>query len=204
MKKSVLVCVMLAALGISAQAYGYVLVYNVFGMVQAVDTADNSRDLKTVNGFIVLNVNETDGTVDESSVVLYGREGWRNRIFTVTDDAVVLTPYGNSIVLMVDTGMGNEIIMTGRARNTNIGLAGRTSAAPTLEGGMSLVGGQLFDLNEWLVGAGAMQAMLNNWLTRNANQTAITVDEAVDSILTNLESRGFVQLVDEVEPPLPG
>jgi len=203
MKRLAMVFVVLMALGVCAQADAFVLVYNAFGFVQAVDTASNDQDLKMVNGYIVLNINETDGTADESSVVLFGRVGWRNRVFTVTDDAVVFTPFGNFVTLAADTGAGSKIILTGRLRSRNVGLAARVAAATVLDGAITFEEAQLFDLEESLVGAGAMQAILNNFLTRNANVSANTVDEVVDAILTNLEARGFQELVEEEDPEDP-
>jgi len=201
MKKLILVSVMLVVMSISARAYGFVAVYNAFGILQAIDTATDSRDLKIVNGFIVLDINEAEGTAVESSVVLFGREGWQSRIFTVSPDAADLATFGNFVTLTIDTGTGNTIILTGRTVSRNVGLSARVLAAVYLDGGIMLEDGQLFNPDETLVGAGAMEAILNNSLTRNANRTALTVAEVVDAIIAKLEARGFVQLAGEVSPP---
>lgn len=206
MKRLRALCVMLLVLGLSAQAYGNVLVYNLYGSVQTVDTAANEGDTKVVLGYLVMDVNAVSGTADESSVVLYGREGRRNRVYTIYDDVVNLAKYGNNVAVMIDTGTHNSIIMTGRIRALNIGTRRapfRLDAASALSGAMSLQWGQLFDLSESLVGAGAMQASLNNQLTRTAYSSPDGVTETIDSILTNLEARGYHELVEEEEPTIP-
>jgi hypothetical protein len=206
MKRLRALCVMLLVLWISAQAYGNVLVYNLYGSVQTVDTAANAGDTKVVLGYMVMDVNVVSGTADESSVVLYGRAGRRNRVYTIYDDVVNLAKYGNFVTVMIDTGTGNSIIMTGRIRALNIGSRRapfRLDAASALSGAMSLQGGQLFDLSESLIGAGAMQASLNNQLTRTAYSSPDGVAEAVDSILTNLEARGYHDIVEDEEPTIP-
>ncbi|MGA2094051.1 MAG: hypothetical protein ABSH16_11710 [Sedimentisphaerales bacterium] len=202
MKKLLMVGLMMVVLGITAQANAYVLVYNLFGMVQAVDTAANGQVTQLLSGYIVLNINETDGTVDDSSIILYGRQGWRSRFYTVADDIVNFTTYGNFVTLIADNGQGDRIILTGRLRGANIGASARQRVADPLSGAMTLQNGQLFDANASLTGAGAMQANLNTWLTRNANSSATAFGDVVNSIISNLESRGF-QPVEESEPPVP-
>ncbi len=201
MKRLAAVCVVLLVLGLSAQAYGYVLVYNLYGMVQTVDTAANDGDMKVVLGYMVLDVDAVSGTAEESSVVLYGRQG-RNRIYTINDNIVNLAKYGNCVTVMAETGFGGSFILTGRVTRGN-GLAERLGAAGSLTGAMSLQWGVLFDPNESLVGAGAMQAMLNNPMTRTANSSPDRFAETVDSIIANLEASGYQELVEEEpeEPP---
>jgi hypothetical protein len=203
MKKLLVAGLMMAVLGITAQANAYVLVYTLLGNVQAVDIAANDQVTQMLNGYIVLNVNEADGTVDDSSMVLFGREGWRNRYYSIDDYAVNFTTYGNYVTLVAGNGQGNIIILTGRLRSTNVGAAARQQAATNLNGAMTLEYGQLFDFNASLTGAGAMQATLNNWLTRSVNSSGGTVDDVLDSIISNLESRGFQLIGDQEEPPMP-
>jgi hypothetical protein len=203
MKKLLVAGLMIAVLSITAQANAYVLVYNLFGNVQAVDTAANDQVKQMLSGYIVMNINDADGIVDDSSVILYGRQGWQNRFYTIDDDIVSFTTYGNYAVLIAGNGQGNVIILTGRLRSANIGAATRQRAAASLSGAMTLEYGQLFDTNDLLTGGGAMQATLNNWLTRIANSSDTVFDDLVDSILSYLESRDFQQVGDQEEPPLP-
>jgi hypothetical protein len=201
MKRLAAVCVVLLVLGVNAQAYGYVLVYNLYGMVHTVDTAANNGDMKVVLGYMVLDVDAVSGTAEASSVVLYGRQG-RNRVYTVNDDIVNYAKYGSYITVMMDTGLGKSFILTGRITRST-GLAEKLGAAGSFTGAMSLQWGQLYDPNESLVGAGAMQAMLNNPMTRNANSSPDRFDETVDSIIANLEASGYQELAEEEpdEPP---
>ena len=195
---------MLLVSGLGAQSYGAVLVYNMFGMVQTVDTAANDGDTQMVNGFLVMDVNEETGAAEASSLVLYGRAGWQNKVYTIYDDVVSLTEYGNFVAVTIDTGNGDSIILTGRIRTRGRGneLAASLGAASSLSGAMSLQEGRLFEVNESLVGAGAMQASLNNRMTRTANVSPDLFGETVDSIIANLEARGFQVLMEE-EPQMP-
>ncbi len=204
MKKLLVAGLMTAVLSITAQANAYVLVYNLFGNVQAVDTAANEQVTQLLSGYIVMNINETDGTVDDSSVILYGRQGWRNRYYTIDDNIVSFSTYGDYVTLVADNGQGNLIILTGRLRGTNISASTRQQVAGSLSGAMTLQDGQLFDANALLTGAGAVQATLNNLFTRSANASGDTLDDVLDSIISNLEWRGFQQAGDEAEPPVPG
>jgi len=204
MKKLLVAGLMIAVLSITAQANAYVLVYNLFGNVQAVDTAANDQVTQWLSGYIVLNVNDADGIVDDSSVILYGRQGRQDRFYAIDDDIVSLTTYGKYAVLVAGNGQGNVIILTGRLRSSNIGDATRQQVAASLSGAMTMEYGQLFDTNELLTGGGTMRATLNRWLTRSANSSDTVFDDLVDSILSYLESRGYQQPEDqEVPPPLP-
>jgi len=138
-----------------------------------------------------MDVNDVTGAADESSVVLYGR---RNRIYVVYDNVVNLAKYGNFVAVTIDTGTANTIILTGRIRTVNVGPRRqplRIAAAASLAGAMSLQAGQLFDPDELLVGAGAMQAVLNNLLTRTAYSSPDGLNETLDTVLTNLEERAI-------------
>lgn len=196
-----MVGLMMVVLGISSQANAYVLVYNLFGMVQAVDTTASSQVTQLLNGYIVINVSDDDGTVTDSSVILYGRQGWNNKFYTVGDNIVNFTAYGNFVTLIADNGSGDKIILTGQLRNTNIGTSSRQLIANMLNGAMTLQNGQLFDTNASLVGAGAIQATLNGWFTRGTNSASTAFGDVVNSITSNLESRGFQLVGNPVEPP---
>jgi len=205
MKRLAAAWVILLVLAWGAQAYGNVLVYNLFGVAQTVDTASDDGDTKLVTGYMVLDVNNVSATADASSIILYGRER-RSRVYTIYDDVVNLTKYGDYIAVMIDTGTGNTIVLTGRIRTVRIGAWRRglvLQAANSLSGAISFKWGTLFDLDESLVGAGAMQASLNNQLTRNNYSSPDGVEEAVDAILTNLEARGYQYLSQDEEPPVP-
>jgi hypothetical protein len=206
MKRLAAVCVVLLVLGVSAQAYGYVLVYNLYGAVHTVDTAADQSNLKIVVGYMVLDVDTVTGTAEASSVIFYGGQR-RGGVYTVNDDIVNLAKYGSYVTVMMDTGLGNSFVLTGRISTRGNGLAERLGEAGSLIGAMSLKWAMLFDPNESLVGAGAMQAMLNNPMTRTANSSADRFAQTVDSIIANLEAMGYQELAEEEPPPgepLPG
>jgi hypothetical protein len=169
-------------------------------MVQAVDTLAEDSETKFVNGFLVMEFNEADGIAEESCLVLFGREGRNTRLYTVYDNTVNLAVYGNYATAIIEAGTGSTIVMTGRMRARNVGNPQRENAATILNGAMTLQWGQLFDIEESLIGSGSMQATLNDWLTRNANSTGAEVGDMVYSIIETLEARGYEPVVEEEEP----
>lgn len=203
MKRLAALWVILFVLGLSTGAYGDVLVYNLYGVAQTVDTVSNDGDTKVIRGYMVLDVNEESSSADASYVVFYGRNG-RSRIYTFYEDIVVLTKYGNYLSVMMDTGTGNSVILTGRIGTVRIGPRRqrlRLNAANSLSGAISLQWSTLFDLDESLVGAGALRAYLNQQLTRNVYASPDGLEEAVDDVLANLEARGYQYLSPDDEGP---
>ena len=203
MKRLVMLCVMAAVLGVCSQSYGYVLVYDVWGQVQAVNTEANAIDRTMVRGSLVVDINETQGVATAGELVLFNRV-WRGPgVYTVSDTAG-MTIYGNSVVAVIDTNApGGKIIMTGntgRMFGRNIGLADRKNVANMLNGSIQLNGGILFDANESLVGGGNISATQDLWQTRNANMNTESVSNVVDGIITFLQSLGFTELT-MIEPP---
>jgi hypothetical protein len=202
-----MLCVLAAVLSVCSQSYGYVLVYNIWGQVKAVDTEANVMDRTMVRGTLVADINETQGVATAGELVLFHRDWDTNGVYTVSDK-VGITIYGNSIAVVIDTNApGGQIIMTGnvgRMWGRNIGPMDRKNVASMLDGSIHLNGGVLFDANEVLVGAGDMSAMLDFQQTRNANRNSNSVSDVVDGIISWLQARGFTELgaVDE-KPPIP-
>jgi hypothetical protein len=203
MKRLAVLCVVLMAMGMCAPSYGYVLVYDLFGMVRSVDVATNEIDRSDVRGYLAADIDEASGAVTATEVVLYGRDAGNNRVYIVTD-AVNMTMYGNNAAVVFDNGLGVSMILTGgRARQvSNIGLSQRMRIITTMEGSMHIRQSALFDTDMVLVGSGGMSAMLDSVLTRGANRAGEGIDEVVNDIASWLESRGFVDISEE-EPPVP-
>jgi len=200
MKRAAVVCALLLLLGFGTQAYGYVLVYRLYGTVQTVDTVSEDGDSKYLNGYMVLNIDDETGACEESSVILYARERWTDRVYTIFNDFIELKTYGDYATVMGNTGTGNSIILTGRTSRRNMGIPRMASAARTLSGGIAFEWGQLFDPDELLVGAGALQGRLDNWSTWVSNSSDEGFYESVNSILDDLESRRY-KFVGTEEPP---
>jgi hypothetical protein len=203
MKRLAVLFVMLAVLGVCSQSYGYVLVYNVSGMVKAVDTQANTMNRTMVRGTLVVDIDEAQGMATEGTLVLYNRVTRGGQGVYTVSEAVGITIYGNSVAAVMDTGwMGGNIIMTGgRKWNRNIGLSERKNIANVMDGSIHLNGNMLFDADEALVGAGIMTATLNLQQTRVANKNGDSVSAVVDDIISWLQGRGFTEFT--MEEPMP-
>jgi hypothetical protein len=206
MKRVAVLFVLMAVLGVCSQSYGTIYIYNVSGMVKAVDASSNNVGRTLVRGFFVVDMNQTEGTVTDQSFVMFGRNSDGNAVYTEAQ-AVNVTLYGNVVAVVINVqGNGDEIILTSdnvRINNRNFGLAARNRVITMLDGSMHLNGGILFDTSASLVGTGDMTAILDTLQTKNANKNGEGVSNVVDDIITRLQARGFTQLLDYGgnEPP---
>jgi hypothetical protein len=204
MKRVAVLCVLAAVLGVCSQSYGYVLVYDIWGMAKSVDITTNAMDRTMVRGTLVVDIDEQQGMATEGTLVLFNRIWGGQGVYTVSQ-AVGISIYGNSVAAVMDTGpMGGQIIMTGgigRMWGRNIGLADRKNVANTMDGSIHLNGNVLFDADASLIGAGMMSATLNLQQTRDANRNSNSVSDVVDGIISWLQGRGFTEIV--VEAPIP-
>lgn len=193
---------MLLLMGLCASSYGDVLSYNVFGVVRAVDIESDNLDRTAINGFLVVDVNETEGAITSSSLVLFGRDEDGARVYRRYDDTAYLTLAGNAEAFVIDAGQGCVIILTGNTRDRFRRHLNGINAANVLEGSIQIEWGSLLDLNQVLVGSGFLTANLNVEKTRDAALNARTVADIVDEIVQRLEQRGFVLVIAEEPAPI--
>jgi hypothetical protein len=207
MKRLAVLCVLAAMLGVCSQSYGYVLVYDVYGQVKAIDTQTNTMTRTMVWGKLVVDMDEEQGLATAANLVLYNRNRSGQGVYTIYD-SMGITIYGNSVAAVIDTSStGGQIIMTGgigRMFGINIGLGNRKNVASTLDGSIHFNGGILFETDQSLIGAGSMTATLNLQQTRDANRNSSSVVDMVDGIITRLQNRGFTELEDGGGGQIPG
>jgi hypothetical protein len=205
MKRLAVLSVVLVVLGVCVPSYAYVLVYDVFGTVRAVDIEADDVDRTTVRGSLVVDINEDEGMAVSAELVLYGRDAGNTRVYIVTD-AVNMALYNSQGVVVMDDGQGVSMVMTGqRARRvTNIGLSQGKRVISVLDGSILIRESALFDVDRVLFGSGSMSAMINLQQTRSANRATEAVSSVVDDIIGRLEARGYTALGPEEPPPLPG
>jgi len=206
MKRLAGICVMLAALAVCAPTNGYVLVYDVYGTLRAVDAGTGAMDRTMVQGYLVTEVDEAENAVVGTEVVLYGRDEDGNRVYT--DSATIDTVmYDNTVAVVGDLGQGGSIVLTGgrtRMWQRNIGIGNRVNVANMLDGDIRVIDGSLFDLDQVLTGASGITAMLDLMQTRSANRAGNALGDVVGDIISRLETRGFVPVAGEEEPSEPG
>jgi hypothetical protein len=205
MKRLAAICVMLAALGMCSPTYGYVLVYDVYGTLRAVNTETNDIGRTTIQGYLVAEVDEQGNTVTGAEAVLFGRDANGDKVY-VTSDTINMTLYGNNAVVVGDVGQNGGIVLTGsrtRMWQRNIGIGSRVNVANMLDGDIRVIDGAIFDLNLTLTGSGGIAAMLDLWLTRASNNAGEGLGDVIGDIISRLEARGFAAVVGEEEPPVP-
>jgi len=206
MKRLAGICVMLAALAVCAPTYGYVLVYDVYGTLRAVDAVTGAIDRTMVQGYLVTEVDEAENAVVGTEAILYGRDENGNRVYTESQ-TINTVIYDNSVVVVGDIGQGGSIVLTGGRMGMwprNIGLVNRVNAANMLDGDIRVIDGALFDLDQVLTGASGITAMLDLMQTRSANRAGDGLGDVVGDIISRLETRGFVPVVGEEAPSEPG
>jgi hypothetical protein len=203
MKRLALIVTILLMMGVCSTSYSTVLCYNVYGLVRAVDTQADELDRTVINGFLVVDINESEGALYGSSLLLYGRDEQGAKVYRVYDDVTNMTLSGNALALVINAGEGCTIILTGNMRERRFGYPSRlnVNAANYLEGSLQIQSGMLLDLNQTLVGSGYLTAILNLDQTRNAQTNGTDVWTLSDQIIDRLESRGYVMVTfDEPQP----
>jgi hypothetical protein len=197
MKRLAVVFVMAAVLGVCSQSYGYVLVYDVWSQVGAVDTQTNTMTNTMVWGKLAVDINDSNGLVVDANMVIFNRNRGGQGVYEIPD-SIEVTTYGNSILAVIETSAtGGRIIMTGsngRRWGRNVGLADRRNVPNMLNGSIQFDGGVLFQTGQELVGGGAMTAMLNIQQTRDANGNGSGANDVINGIITFLQGRGFTEL----------
>ncbi|MBN2019822.1 MAG: hypothetical protein JW749_06315 [Sedimentisphaerales bacterium] len=204
MKKLLTVFALLLLLGICSVSSADVLYYNVFGSARSVDNLVEGFDRTSINGFLVMEIDEAAGDVTASTLVLYGRDGQEARVYKVYDEAVSLNMSGSAAVFVMNPSEGVTLVLTGTLRNTRLSFSRRNSvtvyAAATLSGSIQLQWGSLLDINQLLMGEGSVMAFLNYAQTMNAVVNESTIDDVVNEIIQRLESRDYIPVPDEEEP----
>jgi hypothetical protein len=213
MKKLTLILVVMVMACMCSQSYAYLLAYNLSGTVRAADVDSNDFVNTLVNGFLVIDINSEQGTLDGSSLVLFSKECKRchkeynraynetyrcDRFYTRYDDVVNLQTQSKVVEMIINAGSGTTLIFTGRLNNRNIGLADKESVASLLDGVISLQFGQLFDPNQSLIGGGEASGALNLCLTRRANESSEPLDDVVGAFIERLEEAGYEAVTEPI------
>ena len=66
--------VVLVMLAVCAPSFGYVLVYNTLSRVKAVDSVAETITRVAVRGYLVMDINDANGDVNDAYWLLYGRD----------------------------------------------------------------------------------------------------------------------------------
>jgi hypothetical protein len=149
MKKLLTLLVMLAVLGMCAPSYGYLLVYKLSSTMKVIDYASDSSGNLPVKGYLAVDIVDEDGSLDDATMVLYGKDGDGDKIYFVQEydtDGFDMDWYeaGNYLGVDIwndaDEPFDYEIVLTGDLKNKNVGFgsgsADRRIAPNILKGTM--------------------------------------------------------------------
>jgi hypothetical protein len=184
--------VILAMLAVCAPSFGYVLVYNTLSRVRAVDSAAETLVGTAVRGYLLLDINDANGDVNDSYWLIYGKDTGGDKVYTWCGLDPDLEINGRYQSLYLETGDGWTATVVGKITNKNIGLAaGKRAVAYTMSGNFIVVGGVVLDATQYLTGSGAMVLSLNSTKTKAINLASESIDDAFDALVTEVEAAGY-------------
>jgi hypothetical protein len=184
--------VVLAMLAISAPSFGYILVYNAYARLKAVDSDANALVGKAMKGYLI--VDETnDGEVNDVAWIAYGKDSEGSKTYTLSVPYIELQVDGKYQTVYMDIDEGWFVTTIGRMASKNIGFADRTLVAYTMSGNFTIYDGVVFDMGQMLRGSGNMVITLNSTKTRAANTDGDTIDVVIDDITAALILLGYLE-----------
>jgi hypothetical protein len=181
----------LVMLSVSAPSFGYVLVYKTYGRLKAVNSEANSLAGVPIRGYLIMDLNETNGEVNDVYWVTYGKDTEGTKVYTLSVPDLQLQVCGRyqSVYMNIDEGWFVTII--GRQTYKNVGLAESKPLAFTMSGSFIVYDSIAFDMTQLLRGSGTMVTTLSSTMTQASNQATKTVDDVLNDVITLLEAAGY-------------
>jgi len=204
MRKLLTLFVMLAVLGVCAPSYGYLLIYQVSSTFKGVDTDANSAENVPIKGFLVLDMDDTDQTLNDAQLVLYGKDADKDKVYFVEtfggSAGIDWTVEGDFVT--VDLGDSSdpfdyEMILTGKITDKNVGLGAddKKGVANSLKGTIVSWQGMIFDDSQALFGTGDTSMTFYAGVTKSYNKDGATLDEVVADIQSWLAKNHYNEIV---------
>jgi hypothetical protein len=182
--------IVIVMLAVSAPSFGYILVYNAFGRVRSVDSETNTLVGVVIRGYLILDINNADGEVNDLDWICYGKDGDGTKVYTESIPYLELEVDGKYQTIYIDIDDGWFITLVGKITNKNIGLGSKQAIAYTMSGNLIIVDSSVFDA-QTLRGGGTMSITLNSTKTQTFNADANDIEDAIGSIETTLEAAGY-------------
>lgn len=206
MRKLLGLTVVLAALGVCAPSYGYILVYKVTGGMKAVEWNVQKKIISvSVKGYAAIDINDSNGAVNDKQMVLYGKDASGNLKYyedSLDEDHAGVDLYQIANVVELDVWDYNspfyyDFIMTGNVKLTDVGLGASSKklAASSLSGSLVTWWAQLLDSSQELFGSGAATMTLDTKQTKAANQGSLSVDAVISRFIAGLEAKGYQSIL---------
>ena len=183
--------VILAMLAISAPSFGYILVYNAYGRLKSVDSEADRLVGVAMRGYLIIDINEADGDVNDTYWVTYGKDGEGTKVSTLSVPDLQLEVNGKYQTIYMNIDEGWFVTVLGKMSSKNIGLAERKTVAYTMSGNFIILDSTVFDMTQLLRGSGTMIITLNSTKTKAANTAADAIDDVLEGILDELDAAGY-------------
>jgi hypothetical protein len=184
MKTLKVLLVVLAMLAVTAPSFGYILVYNAFSRIKAVDSETNALVGVAMRGYLIMDINDADGEVNDVYWLTYGKDGEGTKVYTLATPDLQLSVNGKYQTIYMNIDEGWFVTVLGKRTSKNIGLVERELVAYTMSGYFIILDSSVFDLTQLLRGSGTMVITLNSTKTKAAN----AVYEAIDDVLEDVEA----------------
>jgi hypothetical protein len=192
MKTLAILFVTLAVLCVPS--YGYILVYNMSGSYKTLDTAVESLYSSSFKGYLVMNVNDVNGAIEQSTAIMYGKNAGGGKVYTTISDVVYVSgQYGQFMDIELYVENGFDTVMIGKVKTMDIGGNLFTGVGTSLKGNMLFYeDSYLFDDSQYLTGSGTSSLSLNSSRTKAANTNGDAFDDIVSEYQTLLDNKGYV------------
>ena len=200
MKKLLGLAVVLAVLGVCAPSYGYILAYKVTGGMKAVEWNVQQKIISvSVKGYAAIDINDSNGAVDNKLMVLYGKDASGNLKY-YEDSLARVSLFQIASVVELDvwdytSPFFYDFVMIGNVKLTDIGASNKQLAASSLSGSLITWWAQLLDSSQELFGSGAATMTLDTTQTKAANQGSLSVDAVISAFIAGLEAKGYQPIV---------
>jgi len=191
MKALKVLLVVLAMLAVTAPSFGYILVYNAFGRIKAVDSETDTLVGVAMRGYLIMDINDADGEVNDIYWLTYGKDSEGTKVYTLSVPDLQLSVNGKYQTIYMNIDEGWFVTVLGKQAAKNIGLAERELVAYTMSGYFIIYDSVVFDMTQLLRGAGTMVVTLNSTKTQAANAAPDAIDDVLDDVITVLVAAGY-------------
>jgi hypothetical protein len=183
--------VVLAMLAISAPSFGYILVYNAFGRLKAVDSENDALVGVAMRGYLIVDINDADGDVNDVYWLTYGKDSEGTKVYTLAVPDFQLQVNGKYQTVYMNIDEGWFVTVLGKQVSKYISLVERELVAYTMSGNFIILDSSVFDLTQLLRGSGTMVITLNSTKTKAANTAGDAIDDVLDDVIMALEALGY-------------
>jgi hypothetical protein len=191
MKMLKMLAIVVVLLTVCAPSFGYILIYNTFGRVKAVDSQATTLNGIVLRGYMILDINNADGEVNDVFWICYGKDTLGAKVYTESVPNIEFQVSGKYQTLFIDVDAGWTATVLGKMSSKAIGLADRKTIAYTMSGNLVIVDSTVFDATQLLRGGGSLVVTLNSTKTKAANTADDTFDDVIGDTETALESAGY-------------